>query len=36
MWIVGCGRVYLSELGIWISEFEEFFWRVVVVVHDVD
>lgn len=31
--VVDYGRVYLSELGIWISEFGEFFWRVVLVVH---
>ena len=34
--VVDYGRVYLSELGIWISEFGEFFWRVVLVVHGVD
>jgi hypothetical protein len=34
--VVDYGRVYLSELGIRISEFGEFFWRVVLVVHGVD
>jgi hypothetical protein len=27
--------VYLSELGVWISEFVDCLWRVVVVVHGV-